>query len=59
MEIQDEIDEQFELLKINYPGRELQITRLQNLIGDIHQIVPSSIFIFGDSATGKTSITFV
>ncbi|KAG4090746.1 origin recognition complex subunit 5-like protein [Neocallimastix lanati (nom. inval.)] len=56
MEIQDEIDEQFELLKINYPGRELQITRLQNLIGDIHQIVPSSIFIFGDSATGKTSI---
>jgi len=56
MSIQDEIDEQFNFLKENYPGRELQISRLQYLIGDIHQIVPPSIFIFGDSATGKTSI---
>jgi len=45
MEIQDEIDEQFELLKINYPGRELQITRLQNLIGDVNVYTFFSSFL--------------
>jgi len=48
MEIQNEIDEQFKILRKNYPGRELQITRLQDLIGDVrrHDIYTYLIILF-------------
>jgi len=36
MDLQNEIDEQFDVLRKNYPGRELQINRLQYLIGDVN-----------------------
>jgi len=39
MDLQNEIDEQFDILRKNYPGRELQINRLQHLIGDVRILI--------------------